>query len=106
MAVIGIKFKQLFSDKELDVLVMLKNAKSDFDVFITAEFPERFHFRESAVLQRLVLVAHEGFAFSRDFAPKMKVLNKIGNRTEGLTNTFGLSGKPLICLYTCCSQCY
>ena len=71
---------------------MLKSVKSNFDVSITAEFPERFHFRNSAVLQRLILVAKEGYAFSRDFAPKMKLLDAAGNRTESLTNTYGCSG--------------
>jgi hypothetical protein len=55
---------------------MLKNSKLDLDVFITAELPEKFHFRNSAVAQRLILLAHEGFAFSRDFAQKIKNFNK------------------------------
>ena len=73
--------------------MLFKSAESDFDVFITARFPERFQFRESAVLQRLVLVAHEGFAFSQDFEAKMRRLDEIGNRTEGLINTYGCSGE-------------
>ena len=88
-------YYQPIADKELDTLVMLKSVKSNFEVSITAEFPERLHFRNSGVLQRLILVAKEGYAFSHDFAPKMKLLDALGNRTESLTNTYGCSGNIL-----------
>ena len=37
----------------------------------------QFHYRQSDVVQRLVLVAREGYAFSKDFAPRMKTLNQV-----------------------------
>jgi hypothetical protein len=40
-------------------------------------FVIQFHYRQSEVVQRLVLVAREGYAFTKDFAPRMKTLNQV-----------------------------
>ena len=55
--------------------------------------PDRLHYRNSSRVQDLMLVADRGYAFSRDFLPRMDASNKAHNRTEVKANSaYGLNG--------------
>jgi len=64
--------------------------KSNYDVFIVAEMQN--YSKAVNVVQPLVVVAHEGYAFTMDFVDRVKNLNKLGNRTDDLSNEYGCSG--------------
>jgi hypothetical protein len=69
-----------------------ETAGKKYKVHIKEEFPEASHYAKNDDVQELIVVAAEGYAFAHDMKDRIKDLNAQGNRSEGLRNTYGISG--------------